>query len=161
MTDRAASPNRLPWPPMILAGTIVGAIIAQALLPLMPGLPRPAGWVIAAAGLALDGWAIATLRRARPRPARPRGRTARRDRAFRLSRNPIYVGNTLLLTGLAIAFDNGWLLAGAVIAAVLVHQLAIRREEAHLAARFGASWTDYASRVPRWIGIRGSRRSSA
>jgi len=41
-----------------------------------------------------------------------------------------------------------------LIAAVLVDRLAIRREERHLAARFGPAFADYARRVPRWIGRR-------
>jgi len=35
-----------------------------------------------------------------------------------------------------------------------VSRLAIRREEAHLAARFGEAWTAYAKRTPRWLRLR-------
>jgi protein-S-isoprenylcysteine O-methyltransferase Ste14 len=39
----------------------------------------------------------------------------------------------------------------AVVSALVVDRLGIRLEESHLAARFGQQWTDYASRVPRWL----------
>lgn len=70
---------------------------------------------------------------------------------FRLSRNPIYLGNTLALLGAGIAFNSLWLVLAAFAAAVLVHFLAILREERHLAAKFGKAWSDYAARTPRWL----------
>jgi protein-S-isoprenylcysteine O-methyltransferase Ste14 len=70
---------------------------------------------------------------------------------FALSRNPIYLGNTLLMTGAALLFGSLWLLAAALAAAVLVWALAIRREEVHLAAQFGDAWTEYTQRTRRWF----------
>ncbi|KIQ96559.1 putative protein-S-isoprenylcysteine methyltransferase [Lysobacter sp. A03] len=72
---------------------------------------------------------------------------------FALSRNPIYLGNTLLLLGLALALHWPWLLVTALVAAVSVNQLAIKREERHLAARFGPVFAEYSQRVPRWFGF--------
>ena len=40
---------------------------------------------------------------------------------------------------------------GGVAGAVVTHELAIEREERHLAARFGTDWQDYAARTPRWL----------
>ncbi|PZO76775.1 MAG: isoprenylcysteine carboxylmethyltransferase family protein, partial [Mesorhizobium amorphae] len=51
--------------------------------------------------------------------------------------------NTLLLLGIGLVLG--------LIAAVLVRHLAIRGEEAHLEARFGKAWRDYAKRVRRWL----------
>jgi protein-S-isoprenylcysteine O-methyltransferase Ste14 len=73
---------------------------------------------------------------------------------FSVSRNPIYLGNTLMLAGAALAFDIPWFAAAAVVAVYAVTVLAIRREERHLAARFGADWTAYQERVPRWLRLR-------
>ena len=72
---------------------------------------------------------------------------------FAISRNPIYLGNTLLLIGLALALGRPWLLVTAVISVLLVDRLAIRREEQHLTARFGDAFTTYKKRVPRWFGF--------
>jgi protein-S-isoprenylcysteine O-methyltransferase Ste14 len=71
---------------------------------------------------------------------------------FALSRNPIYLGNTIAMAGAGLAFANPWFLPAALLAAVAVTRLAIRREEAHLAARFGAAWDAYSQRTARWFG---------
>ncbi len=70
---------------------------------------------------------------------------------FALSRNPIYLGNTVLVAGAALLLNNPWFLVAALIAAFAVTHLAIQREEAHLATHFGDQWRDYAHRTPRWL----------
>ncbi len=42
-----------------------------------------------------------------------------------------------------------WLLLPVFVMAVT--RLAVVREEAHMAAKFGPVWEDYASRVRRWL----------
>ena len=71
-----------------------------------------------------------------------------------MSRNPIYVANTLLVAGAGLLFGMVWLVIAALAAAVLTQKLAIEREERHLAARFGQAGTDYAARTPRWLFFR-------
>ena len=70
---------------------------------------------------------------------------------FRFTRNPIYLGNTIVMLGLSAFLDNGWFLALEFGAAIAVQRLAIRREEAHLAARFGEAWSADPARAPRWL----------
>ena len=158
-SDPARRPNAVPWPPIVLAGLIVVALAAGSLLPpLPPGVANglwPVGLAFAGAGIALDLWAIATLYRHRTTVLPHRGA----DRLvtagpFALSRNPIYLGNTLLLLGAAGIFANLMFLPAALLNMWLIGRLAIAREEAHLASRFGEAWRDYAARVPCWIGMR-------
>lgn len=116
-------------------------------------LVLPLGAALVAAGLALDGAAVVTMARAKTNILPHRGA----DRLvtggpFVLSRNPIYLGNTTLLIGAAFVLGNGWFFVAAALGAFATQELAIRREEAHLAARFGADWQAYAARVPRWLG---------
>ena len=59
-----------------------------------------------------------------------------------------------MVGGFAVAFGNPWFILCALAAAFAVNRLAIRREEAHLAALFGAAWDDYAARTGRWFGRR-------
>lgn len=70
---------------------------------------------------------------------------------FAHARNPLYVGNLLILYGLLIIFNNpvGYL----VIAPFLTFFYAaiVASEEAYLRGRFGAAFEDYCRRVPRWI----------
>ena len=70
---------------------------------------------------------------------------------FSFTRNPIYFGNTLLLLGAALLLHDLWFVVAALVAALAVDRLAIRREEAHLAAKFGAEWEEYRQKVRRWL----------
>ena len=157
--DIARRPNRLPWPPMIYAAALATGVALQSALPLgWPALlpqtaTRGVGAVLAVAGLTLDLWALATLHRARTNilPHRPAERLVTHG-PFALSRNPIYLGYTLLTLGLGLALLNPWLVVAAPVAALATDRLAASREESHLAARFGQAFAAYAARVPRWIG---------
>ncbi|PPQ26595.1 methyltransferase family protein [Rhodopila globiformis] len=151
-------PNRIPWPPMIFAGVACVAVVLQHVFP--PGLTLPPAlrWLGAATmviGVALDVSAMAVMHRHRANIQPHRAATALVTTGpFALSRNPIYLGNTLLIAGAGIAFNVLWFVPMAIVTAWLVSRLAIRREEAHLAARFGAAWTAYAQRTPRWLRLR-------
>jgi protein-S-isoprenylcysteine O-methyltransferase Ste14 len=70
---------------------------------------------------------------------------------FRLSRNPIYLSEAILLIGLSLANASLWYALITPVFMFAVTRLAIVREEAHLAARFGADWEIYARRVRRWL----------
>ncbi len=70
---------------------------------------------------------------------------------FRWSRNPIYLGNTLLLTGIGLATGNGWFVIMAIAAALVIQKLAIEREEQHLRALFGEDYEAYCRTTRRWI----------
>jgi protein-S-isoprenylcysteine O-methyltransferase Ste14 len=74
-----------------------------------------------------------------------------RNGLYRYSRNPMYVGVLIITTAWAVGFRS-WTLAaytGFLLAAfhlrVLVH------EEPWLERTFGADWTEYRARVPRWL----------
>lgn len=155
----AERPNRIPWPPLIygaalLAGIVLGRYWPVGAPAVMEAMPvRLAGALVAACGLSLDLWSIVTLYRARTNilPHRAADHLVTTG-PFAFTRNPIYLGNTLLVLGLGIAFANPWLVVFAPLAAIATDRLAARREEAHLAARFGAPFAAYRARVPRWIG---------
>ncbi|WP_394892638.1 methyltransferase family protein [Mesorhizobium sp. AaZ16] len=158
MTDIQARPNRLPWPPIIYLVAIAISIALGLLYPL-PWISAPlsdilfaAGWLLVAAMVALDFSAMRTMARAKT--------TIRPDKAsehlvttgaFSFTRNPIYLGNTLLMIGVGLITGIAWFLPLAIIAAFATQKLAIEREERHLEARFGKRYRDYAKRVRRWI----------
>lgn len=158
--DRWDRPNVVPWPPIIFATAIATAVILGYALPLhviaAEGVAvRAAGAAAMLAGIAMDVAAMLEMRRARANIQPHRAATALVTTGpFAASRNPIYLGNTLLLGGAGLAFGNLWLLPMAAVTARLVSVLAIRREETHLAARFGEAWTAYATRTPRWLRLR-------
>ena len=120
------------------------------------------GVILIAAGLSLDAAAMITMHRARTNilPHRAADKLLTSG-VFALTRNPIYVGNTLLLLGIGLFTATAWLLLSAFVAAVAVDRLAIRREETHLAARFGDAYRAYLQTTPRWLGVPGKASPAA
>ena len=81
---------------------------------------------------------------------------------FAHSRNPLYVGNLMILLGLLIIFNSpgGYLVA--LPLAVFFYAAIVASEEAYLRGRFGEAYDDYCRRVPRFIpDVRGLRRTVA
>lgn len=158
MTDLEDRPNTIPWPPILFAGAALIALGLQAVLPLpwpggvMAAVLAMLGLFLAAAGLALDLATLLAFGRHKTTVLPHRG-AARlvTDGPFRFSRNPIYVGNTLLVAGLGLVFGVAWFIPAALAGALATQKLAIEREERHLALRFGQQWADYAARTPRWL----------
>ena len=70
---------------------------------------------------------------------------------YRFTRNPIYLGMFLGLIGLAIAFDNLWLLAMLVPFALVIRYGVEACEEAYLERKFGNVYRGYLSGVQRWL----------
>src|SRR5699024_8139577 len=61
---------------------------------------------------------------------------------FHACRNPLYVGNILLLLGLLVVFGNPWaLLVGAVLGLGAYHAI-VAAEEAYLSVRFEDAYRD-------------------
>jgi protein-S-isoprenylcysteine O-methyltransferase Ste14 len=158
MSDLRDRPNTVPWPPILFAGAALIALGLQAVVPLpWPNGPwravlAMAGLFLAAAGLALDLATMLAFRHHRTTVLPHRGATRLiTDGPFRFSRNPIYLGNTLLVAGAGLVFGVAWLIPAALAGASATGRLAIAREEQHLALRFGQDWADYAARTPRWL----------
>ena len=157
MNPYRQKPLRYPWPPVIYASVLLTAWMAHKIEPLAMGWANPfwmksAGIALLVTGVALDIWAIATLYRHHT--------TALPNRCaqylvtcgpFRISRNPTYLGYTLAALGLGAFFDNGWMVAGALISAMITHAVVIRREEMHLLARFGYDFERYRRSTRSWL----------
>jgi protein-S-isoprenylcysteine O-methyltransferase Ste14 len=157
--DIAERPNALPWPPILYLAAIAVAVLLNWTVPAAAIAPegllallKVKGALWLAIGAALDIWAMVTMSRARANILPHRAATALvTNGPFHYLRNPIYLGNTVMMIGAALAFGNLWLIPAGLLAAVAVHHLAIVREEAHLAAKFGAAWMAYAAKTPRWL----------
>ena len=67
------------------------------------------------------------------------------------TRNPMYVGNVLILAGLAVA-SNSWLCLAVLIPLyVFVCVAIVAAEERYLRERFSADFEAYCRDVPRWL----------
>lgn len=151
-------PNRIPWPPIIyaialLAGWPLGRFLP---LPWFTGMAAEllfaAGFLLILGALAIDAAAMTTMHRARTTilPHR-RSDYLVTGGIFAVSRNPIYVANTMLVIGAGFISGIAWYLPLALVAAFLTQKLAIEREEKHLETRFGKAYRDYKKRVNRWF----------
>ena len=148
-------PNRFPWPSAIFVGCLALGWGLTALLPAHDGLIellRIKGSLCLAAGLGLAICAHATLARAGtttlPHQAATRLVTSG---PFRFSRNPTYIGQTLIIAGFGALQASPWYIAASVIYLMLITRFAIKPEEAHLAERFGLEWEAYRMEVRRWL----------
>ena len=70
---------------------------------------------------------------------------------FRYSRNPVFLGQALLLTGVALALPSLATLGGLFLFLAAAN-LQIRDEERGLRQTHGAAYETWAAHVPRWIG---------
>ncbi len=149
--------NTFPWPPLLLLASITASIGLSRLLPLSwPGVDdtpaRLVGLGIGALGVVLIIASIVTLRRHQTTVLPDRAATALVTTGpYRFFRNPIYLGDVMLLFGLAEFTKNVWFVIAATLFAVLVTPLQIVPEERHLEARFGNAYLEYKKRAKRWI----------
>ncbi|MBL8565270.1 MAG: isoprenylcysteine carboxylmethyltransferase family protein [Hyphomicrobiaceae bacterium] len=150
-------PGAIPWPPVLLAVAALAALMLGRHYPLAwPGLDDAAarfiGVGLGVAGLALILWAAMTLWRHKTTVLPHRGASDLvTDGPFRWRRNPIYIGDALVLLGLAEMTKNVWFAILVPVFLALVTWLAILPEERHLEARFGERWRAYRDRTRRLI----------
>jgi protein-S-isoprenylcysteine O-methyltransferase Ste14 len=159
MPNPADRPNTIHWPPILYVAAFALPFPLQWLLPLpvvapgriwddvMVGL----GWALIATGVTV-GWLALKSFIGFGTPFDP---TARAEKLvtfglYNRTRNPMYLGVLIAFVGLALATGSVWRFAILPPLFVGLQSLAVLREEAHLEARFGEGWREYAGRVKRW-----------
>ena len=80
---------------------------------------------------------------------------------YRHTRNPIYVADALLLTGIYLLQGSLTLLLYTLCFVVGIHLFLVRWEEPALRRRFGDDYVAYTRHVPRWIGAKLRQRPRA
>jgi len=70
---------------------------------------------------------------------------------FRFTRNPLYLGVTLIYCGLALISNTWWCFVLLVPVLLLIHFGVVAREERYLERKFGDSYRDYRARVRRYL----------
>ncbi|MBW8851288.1 MAG: isoprenylcysteine carboxylmethyltransferase family protein [Xanthomonadales bacterium] len=140
---------------MLLCGAAAWAA-ARALPALIVPLPGRGALAIAvlALGLAIELVAAARFLRARTTvsPLSPQKATTLVTGGLnRVSRNPMYVGQALLLAGWALWLAHALAPLGAVAYVLWITRFQILPEERALAARFGEDYAAYRARTPRWL----------
>lgn len=156
MVDTADTAHVIIRPPLAWGFAVLAGLALHWLMPLS-FLPShlPAGWLgamIFALALALFAWAIITMTKAGSNiPTNRPTTTIVESGPYRFTRNPIYLGMFLGLIGLAIAFDNLWLLMMLMPFALVIRYGVVACEEAYLELKFGDIYRGYRSRVRRWL----------
>ena len=142
-------------PPVWLAVFLSLAWVQAHRLPLGPqggALTDLIGGLAVGGGVLLVVLAVIEMRRARTTVIPHREAAALvTSGIFRFSRNPIYLGDALVLTGV-ILFWGAWpsLLLVPVFGWLITDRF-ILDEERRLAARFGRTFEAYVARTPRWL----------
>jgi protein-S-isoprenylcysteine O-methyltransferase Ste14 len=70
---------------------------------------------------------------------------------YALVRNPIYIANTIMLLGITVLSELLWFLPVMLIWCALVYSIVVRKEEAHLAEKYGQPYRDFLNAIPRWF----------
>ena len=70
---------------------------------------------------------------------------------YRFTRNPMYLGLTLLTAGVALGANTLWPIVVLIPTLFVLHREVITKEERLLESRFGDEYRAYRRRVRRWI----------
>jgi protein-S-isoprenylcysteine O-methyltransferase Ste14 len=114
---------------------------------------RQAGYAPLAGGAALLLWCVRefyVVGRGTLAPWAPPRRLVTTG-PYRYSRNPMYLGVLLLLSGWATLFGSRTLVIYAVCVALAFQLRVLLAEEPWAARTFGRDWDEYRARVPRWL----------
>ena len=133
--------------PLPIAAAILGLRTGEA----APSVPLvAAGVALTVAGELIRLWGvhhIGAISRTRSDRLGPLVDTG----PFALVRNPLYVGVSVALCGIALIFALDWLLLLIVPSCVILHFAVVRREELYLERKFGEAYRRYKARVPRYL----------
>lgn len=84
-------------------------------------------------------------------PGQPTGHLIRSG-VFAISRNPLYLGASIFLIGIALTFNLFWSVVMLLPSIILCHYILILPEERYLAGKFGSEYETYLASVNRWLG---------
>ena len=114
----------------------------------------PVALAVAVAGLAVEIAGIWAFWRARttPNPMQPcHASTLVTGGVYRFTRNPMYVGDAVILAGWAVYLGNVIALAGVVAFVAYIDRFQIRAEERAMGELFGSVYDYFRARVRRWV----------
>jgi protein-S-isoprenylcysteine O-methyltransferase Ste14 len=155
MDPRATSGVRFPPPlyfliPLVLSVATEYLFHSQHLLP--PLIAACVGAAFIAVAVAFIASARVTMMRAGTSPIPFKPTTALvTGGPYRFTRNPMYVGMTLMYAGIAVWTQAIWAFVYLPIVLLAIRRLVIAREERYLTEKFGEVYLSYCKQVRRWI----------
>ena len=141
-------------PPLIYAVPLVAGLLLQQwhAFPIVSSGPTTVlGILLVLSGL-VGAPAITAFRRAStsPKPWVPSTALVTTG-PYRFTRNPMYLGFTLMYLGVAVWANTLWPFLFLPLVLGAMHYGVIIREEAYMASTFGAAYEEYRNRVRRWL----------
>jgi protein-S-isoprenylcysteine O-methyltransferase Ste14 len=144
-------------PPLIFLGFLAAAAVLEAVVPApvlaTHGFPRYlAGVALAAAGFVMIVMGTRRFQAAGTNipPTLPTTALVV-DGIYRRSRNPLYLGLTVVYLGLGVAAGSFWAIGLVVPLLWVINTGVIAREEHYLERKFGDAYRAYKARVRRWV----------
>ena len=143
----------LDLPPVYLFACLVVAYWVGELAPVDLGAgARIAGTVVLWSGLGLMALAAIEFLRVRTTPVpRQSPQALITSGIFRITRNPIYLGDALVLAGLCLRWDASLALVLVPLFVAFITRRFIHQEEQTLGAAFPESYPAYLTVARRWI----------
>jgi protein-S-isoprenylcysteine O-methyltransferase Ste14 len=144
-------------PPLIFLGFLAAATVLEAIVPLPIPVAHSLASYLAGVALAAGGFvmiAIGTRRFAAAGtnipPTLPTTALVV-DGIYGRTRNPLYLGTTLIYLGLSVAAGSLWAIGLLLPLLWVINVGVVKREERYLERKFGDAYRDYKARVRRWI----------
>ncbi|KQS88280.1 MULTISPECIES: methyltransferase family protein [unclassified Rhizobium] len=157
MNAYRAKPMTYPWPPALYLVVMLCAVMLGRWAPISVShshgwAPWLAGAALITMAVSLDIWAMKTLieRHTAVMPHRCSSHLVTCG-PFRYTRNPIYLGYTILMVGFGLINLNPWFIIMASVAVPVTTAFAVRNEELHLLSRYGFEFERYCRATNRWI----------
>ena len=139
-------------PPMWLLGCAMLAWVSRWIWTAGSPVLRVAGTALVVVGLLMMLVAVVQMVRLRTTPIPHQEASALvTDGIFDISRNPIYLGDLLVLAGLALRWDAPLGLLLVPVLMVILTQRFILGEEDRLRRAFGPAFEEYARATRRWL----------
>jgi len=150
-------PGVIALPPFIFLGFLVAATVLEAVIPL-PVLAAHAiaryvvGTVLVVSGFVMIGLGTRRFVAAGTNIPPNLPTTALVvDGVYGRTRNPLYLGSTLVYLGLSVGAGSLWAIMLVVPLLWVINVGVIAREESYLERKFGDAYRAYKARVRRWV----------
>lgn len=142
-------------PPLIFLVPLIGGILLNRWYSI-PLVPQPYGRIIGSVvvviAIALFVWAHSAFSRAHTEVNPFKPSTAIVDTGpYARTRNPLYWSMVFISAGVSLIVDTAWPILLLPLALFVLQTGVITREERYLEGKFGKDYTDYKSRVKRWL----------
>ncbi len=157
-TNTQDNPGVIAPPPLLYLGGLALGLLLQRFIPLkyLPQTVRGIGLTLGSTGISMGLTVLVTgfrqMNEAQTNinPTHP-ATTIVTKGPFRYTRNPLYLGMTLIYLGIMFLVNSLWMMFILPVILGLINFGVIAREERYLEGKFGSQYLDYKQRVRRWL----------